>query len=252
MKQICVFGVFLAGCITYNACSVLFSICSALFNTYSVSFNFYSAIIMFCRTQKSISVRYFLVILGIFSMLSERSFSQYIVSSQGETVKAPEQFLYNNLIGASASSLTGYGIQYQRRLTSDFRLRLVGIYYERTTDNVFESLYNVGLESQFDLFRSNSWTTGYRVYWLAAARTYSNITETSYSFSGSQYTSSSKDSYNAFGTGLGLEILISSRLSFQCDLGYALYNDREFFNGSRVRFERALAPSFGIGVGFMF
>lgn len=207
---------------------------------------------MFCIIQKSISVLRFFVMFCIFCILSESLYSQYIATSQGETVKAPEQFLYNNMIGASASSLTGYGIQYQRRLTPDFRLRLVGIYYERTTDNEFENLYNVALESQYDIFRSNSWTTGYRVYWLAAARAYSNTVETTNPFSGIQFTNSRQDAYNAFGTGLGLEILISTRLSFHCDLGYALFIDKRFSNGSRVWYERALAPSIGVGIGFMF
>jgi hypothetical protein len=193
-----------------------------------------------------------LVVFGFLLLLVSDSYSQYIVSSGRDTLKPPEQFLYNNVIGASASSLTGYGIQYQRRLTQDFRLRLVGVYYERATSSDFEYLYNIGVESQYDIFRSNSWTTGYRVYWLVAGRTYKSSLERTDNFSGFPLTRTTYDSDDSYGTGLGFEALISTRFSLHCDFGYALFIHRQFTNGVRTDYERALAPSIGVGVGLAF
>ncbi len=159
----------------------------------------------------------------------------------------------NNAIGAKLSNISGYGIYYNRRITDNINIQLMGlIYYYFKKDEIEEHNnlnYDIGIEFQNNFFRSHN----FRMYFLAGAYYYFDDDETIYSTSSSQITN---NSFNV-GIGVGAEYYYK-RFILSVDIGYKyfednkvnMYKSKNIFE-ERPSIHRVTKIGAGIGIGFM-
>lgn len=163
-----------------------------------------------------------------------------------------ETYEFLNSFGVKASNISGYGFYYNRELSVDHQIQVMGLlyyYYSKEEDRehgIFN--YDIGLEWQFNVIRSKY----SRFYVLVGAYYY---------FDDDENLRSSitlkrivNNSYNA-GVGAAWE-LNYKRFILSLDLGYKFFEDNKEITevgiepyADRIRLTKVGA---GIGVGFQF
>lgn len=157
----------------------------------------------------------------------------------------------DNTFGLKASNISGYGLYYNRKLSDDLRLQLMGLaFYLYSLDNGIEHKnfnYDIGLEIQQDIAK------GYntRLYILAGAFYYLDDDQRD---GNSTLFKSVNHSFNA-GIGIG-GLYYYKKFVISLELGYKFFEDNlEITNEngkSYPELHRVTKVGAGVGIGFMF
>lgn len=191
----------------------------------------------------------FKLIIVIFTL------SSFIATAQEE--KLAEQLHYQ--IGASGSLISGYGMSFHYIFSDEYRIKFTGLYYKETQNSSSEEIetyMTIGIEGQ----RTISKTGATRIYGLFGASYYPRVRDNVYiddSGNRSQYIYK----INAYtgGAGIGVELLVLGRISFNLEAG-ALYTFEEthgtsssiYSNGVSYYSEVRFGAGGGIGFGYRF
>jgi hypothetical protein len=157
----------------------------------------------------------------------------------------------DNSIGLKASNISGYGFYYNRRISDDYKLQVMGLiyyYYNEANKEIHKIFnYDIGLELQRDIYRSSN----FRTFMLAGAYYYFDDDHLDGVINDNITT---KHSYNV-GVGLAGEYMFR-RFLISFDLGYKFFEDRleikENANAPYPELKRVTKVGAGIGIGFMF
>ena len=162
--------------------------------------------------------------------------------------------MLNNAIGVKLSNISGYGVYYNRKITDNINIQLLGLiyyYFKKESDEENNNLnYDIGIELQNNFLKIHN----FRMYVLAGAYYYYDDDETIFK----NYTTKlTNNSFNA-GIGIGAEYYYK-RFILSVDIGY------KYFEDNKVRFtkdnkgivekpsiNRVTKIGAGIGFGFMF
>lgn len=157
----------------------------------------------------------------------------------------------NNTLGMKASNISGYGIYYNRKLSDNYNLQIMGLayyLYQKKAGRLHENFdYDFGFEIQRNLHISQS----FRVYILAG----------SYYYFDDDYRDNNgkkvKDINNSFNMGVGLACeYYYKRIVVSIDLGYKYFEDNHKITvddkQSYPELDRVTKIGAGIGFGFMF
>ena len=158
---------------------------------------------------------------------------------------------FNNTIGLKLSNISGYGLYYNRKISEDFKLQLMGavFYWDYSDTGVKHNNFNYsfGLEIQRNITKSEN----VRVYILAGAFYYMDDDKgegTGY------YNKTINHSFNV-GVGLAGEYYYK-RFILSFELGYKYYEDKlEITEDNNLPYpviKRVTKIGTGVGVGFMF
>jgi hypothetical protein len=157
---------------------------------------------------------------------------------------------FNNSIGIKASSISGYGIFYNRKLSDNFNVQLIGLtYYLYSMKSNVEHknfYYNLGLEIQNNILTANN----FRLYLLAGG--YYSLDDDKKEGNGSK-SYSLNHSFNV-GAGIAGEYQYR-RFILSVDLGYKFFEDRIDFTENDKSYpviNRVTKVGLGIGIGFVF
>jgi hypothetical protein len=163
-----------------------------------------------------------------------------------------EREMYNNTLGLKNSNISGYGFYYNRAVTDDFRLQVMGLffYYYRLADDAEHKNMNYafGLEVQQNITKNEK----FRLYMLAGLYYY--FDDDLRTIAGADKTLMLNKSMNT-GIGIALEYYFK-RFIFSAEVGYKFYQD----NKKITKDDKAPYPvliretklAAGIGVGFVF
>lgn len=157
---------------------------------------------------------------------------------------------YNNSIGISISSISGYGIVYNRKLSDAYQLQLTGLVYYLYSlkDNVEHTdfYYNAGLEIQRNIIKKKN----FRFYLLAGGY---------YSYDDDRREGNGTKQYifnNSFNAGVGIAGEVRFyRFIFSMDLGYKFFEDRlKYVEIDRTypEIDRRTKIGLGCSIGFIF
>lgn len=158
---------------------------------------------------------------------------------------------FNNTFGLKLSNISGYGLYYNRKISDNFKIQVVGlVYYLYSLNNGIEHKnlnYEIGLEIQRKIVSGENG----RIYFLAGAYYFFDDD----SREGNGYLD--KKINNSFNTGIGLAgEYYYKRFILSLELGYKFYEDRlEITNNNQVPYpelRREMKIGAGIGIGFMF
>jgi hypothetical protein len=157
----------------------------------------------------------------------------------------------NNAIGLKASNISGYGFYYNRKISDNFKIQIMGFtyYYYNKSDDVIRTIfdYDFGLELQRDIYQ----TKYFRIFILAGAYYFKNHDT-------KEYTNTKKEIYtNSYNAGVGLSgELLYKHFLLSFDLGYKFFEDNfEISESGKVTYperKRVTKIGAGIGVGFIF
>jgi hypothetical protein len=158
---------------------------------------------------------------------------------------------YSNSFGLKASNISGYGFYFNKKITDDFNLQVMGLAYylfnQKENDKYTNFNYDIGLEFQRNMFRGRS----SRAYLLAGAYYYYDdvLDKTS-----QINTTVVNHSFNV-GVGVGYEIYYK-RFVLGIDLGYKFFEDNkeitEIDKPTYPKMERMTNVGVGVGIGFTF
>jgi hypothetical protein len=155
-----------------------------------------------------------------------------------------------NTIGIKYSNISGYGIYYNREITENFKLQIMGLVYYLygLKDNIeHKNLnYDIGLEIQRNILKGQST----RLYFLVGAYYY--LDDDKYEGNGTK-DYKINHSYNV-GVGFAGEYYYH-RFIISLDVGYKFFEDRWEITHDAQQYpeiKRVTKRGLGIGIGFMF
>lgn len=156
-----------------------------------------------------------------------------------------------NTFGIKLSNITGYGLYYNRKLSDNFNIQVIGlVYYLYSKNNGIEHNnlnYEFGLEFQGNIVKSES----ARVYFLAGA--YYFFDDDSREGNGNL----NQRINNSINGGIGIAgEYYYKRFILSLEIGYKFYEDRlEIIENNREPYpelSRVMKIGAGVGIGFMF
>ena len=158
---------------------------------------------------------------------------------------------YSNTGGLRVSNISGYGVYYNRKITDDFRVQIMGLafyYYGDIKNEIHKNFnYEAGLELQRDITKNQN----FRLYILAGAYYYFDDDELVSEINSIQKVNKS---FN-IGVGIALEYYFK-RFVFSVDLGYKYFEDKKVItendNLPYPELFRVTKVGAGVGIGFMF
>ncbi|HCD53131.1 MAG TPA: hypothetical protein DEQ34_11825 [Balneolaceae bacterium] len=148
-------------------------------------------------------------------------------------------------IGASISTLGGYGIHYIHPIDEKDNLKIIGIYIYDDSNGYKDSYFSLGGEYQRDLWESNV----RRLYSLFGMHIDNQLSKDYYfdDYSYVGYNSSYNDTYFSIGGGIGMDlgertkgVIVNAHLTYQ------------FTRGMGDADHTRIGLGAGIGVGFNF
>lgn len=156
-----------------------------------------------------------------------------------------------NIIGINYTNISGYGIFYNRKLSDDFHLQIMGLayyLYSEENDVIHKNFnYEAGLELQLNIFK---WSVS-RLYLLAGAYYY--LDDDKKEGPGGKFNSIINHSFNV-GTGMAYQFIFH-RFVIYFTVGYKFYEDNLDITADDKTYpelKRVTKLGAGIGLGFMF
>lgn len=157
---------------------------------------------------------------------------------------------YSNKIGFSASSISFYGVTYQRFISPDWRLSGNALIYLSSNETDKDLMYNLG----FSLHRFIIKDGRFNVYLLASAGYYYDKNE--YTYSGSPIFSQDLNTTSCFNTGIGLGagFQLTKYLAVDAEIGYMYSTETKNYSNNtppQITYDK-IVPAFGLGVYLCF
>ncbi|MDQ1267351.1 MAG: hypothetical protein QG635_2505 [Bacteroidota bacterium] len=190
----------------------------------------------------------FCLILLNFLIAASSTFAEDIVE------KTFESGFLQNRIGVSGSTISGYGLTYQRFISPDMALKLLGFFYlnQKSNDKDYNEVYSVGIELKPTI---STWKV-ITVYGILGAGYWGY----DYSTPAETYKEATIERFGSYnlGLGLGLEILAGRRIGFNFDLGfkYQIYKEIPYKSYTTVMPDyqdgRYFGFAFGAGITYAF